>query len=62
MRESLAPAPSLRTGASGAIRPHATRLAKRLLDLAVAVAALVLLSPLLVTVAVLIRLTTPEPW
>lgn len=61
MRESLAPAPSLRTGASGAIRARATRLAKRLLDLAVAMAVLILVSPLLVTVAVLIRLTTPGP-
>jgi lipopolysaccharide/colanic/teichoic acid biosynthesis glycosyltransferase len=61
LRESLATAPSLRTGASEAIRARATRLAKRLLDLAVAVAALVLLSPLLVTVAVLIRFTTPGP-
>jgi lipopolysaccharide/colanic/teichoic acid biosynthesis glycosyltransferase len=37
------------------------RLAKRLLDLAVAVGAFILLSPLLVTVAALIRLTTPGP-
>jgi lipopolysaccharide/colanic/teichoic acid biosynthesis glycosyltransferase len=61
LRESLAPAPSLRTDVSEAIRARATRLAKRLLDLAVAVAALILLLPLLVTVAVLIRLTTPGP-
>jgi lipopolysaccharide/colanic/teichoic acid biosynthesis glycosyltransferase len=61
LRESLAPAPSLRSGASGAIRARVTRSAKRLLDLAVAVTVLILLSPLLLTVAVLIRLTTPGP-
>ena len=61
MRESLAPAPSLRSGPSGAVRRSAMRLAKRLLDLAVAAAALILLSPLLVAAAVLIRLTTPGP-
>ena len=61
MRESLAPAPSLQSGPSGAVRRSAMRLAKRLLDLAVAAAALILLSPLLVAAAVLIRLTTPGP-
>ena len=61
MRESLAPAPSFRAGAFWAIRARATRLAKRLLDLAASVVALILLSPLLVTAAALIRLTTPGP-
>src|SRR5215470_18846655 len=61
LRESLAPAPSFRTGASGAIRARATRLAKRLLDLAISLVAFILLLPLMVTVAALIRLTTPGP-
>jgi lipopolysaccharide/colanic/teichoic acid biosynthesis glycosyltransferase len=38
-----------------------TRLAKRLLDLALALTGLIVLSPLLAVVAVLIRLTTPGP-
>jgi lipopolysaccharide/colanic/teichoic acid biosynthesis glycosyltransferase len=42
-------------------RPLAARLAKRLLDLAVATACLALLAPLFVLVAGLIRLTTPGP-
>jgi lipopolysaccharide/colanic/teichoic acid biosynthesis glycosyltransferase len=61
LRESLAPAPSFRSGPSGTVRGPAMRLAKRLLDLTVATAALTLLSPLLVIVTVLIRLTTPGP-
>jgi lipopolysaccharide/colanic/teichoic acid biosynthesis glycosyltransferase len=61
LRESLAPAPSFRAGASWAIRARAARLAKRLLDLAASVVALILLSPLMVTAAALIRLTTPGP-
>jgi lipopolysaccharide/colanic/teichoic acid biosynthesis glycosyltransferase len=40
---------------------RAAQLAKRLLDVAASAAALTLLSPLLLTVAVLIRLTTPGP-
>ncbi len=59
MRESLAGAPTLRP-AAGAISPHA-RLAKRLLDLAVALPCLILAAPLLLAVAAMIRLTSPGP-
>ena len=55
------PAQPLSAAASGSARTGMTRLAKRLLDLAVATACLALLSPLLGIVAVLIRLTTPGP-
>jgi len=61
MREFLAPAPSLRPVARRDARPLRMRLAKRLLDLALAMTCLAVASPLLVMVAVLIRLTTPGP-
>jgi lipopolysaccharide/colanic/teichoic acid biosynthesis glycosyltransferase len=61
LREFVAPSPSLRGDKLGGAKPLATRLAKRLLDLAVATACLALLAPLLVLVAGLIRLTTPGP-
>jgi lipopolysaccharide/colanic/teichoic acid biosynthesis glycosyltransferase len=61
LRESVAPAPSLRAAAPGGVGSLAMRLPKRLLDLAVATACLALLAPLLVLVAALIRLTTPGP-
>ncbi len=59
MHESLLPA-SL-PSALPASRAGITRLSKRLLDVAVAAAALALLSPLLVIVAALVSLTTPGP-
>ena len=55
------PVQPLSAAAAGSARTGMTRLAKRLLDLAVATACLALLSPLLGIVAVLIRLTTPGP-
>jgi lipopolysaccharide/colanic/teichoic acid biosynthesis glycosyltransferase len=60
LRETLAPAPSLR---SPRLRGGARSLwlAKRLLDLSVAITCFILLSPLLLTVGMLIRLTTPGP-
>jgi lipopolysaccharide/colanic/teichoic acid biosynthesis glycosyltransferase len=61
LRESLAHAPALRHGAASVARPARARLAKRLLDLIVATACLLVVSPLLVAVAVAIRLTTPGP-
>jgi lipopolysaccharide/colanic/teichoic acid biosynthesis glycosyltransferase len=61
LREFVVPSLSLRADTLGSARPLATRLAKRLLDLAVATACLALLAPLLVLVAALIRLTTPGP-
>ena len=61
MRESLTRSPSLRPAAVGGVRSLTGRLAKRLLDLAVAMACLIVVSPLLLTVAVAIRLTTPGP-
>jgi len=61
LRESVAPAPSLRAAAPGGVGSLAMRLPKRLLDLAVATACLALLAPLLVLVAALIRSTTPGP-
>ncbi len=60
MRESLAGAAALRPAASGAVTP-AARLAKRALDLAVALPCLILMAPLLLAVAVAIRLSTPGP-
>jgi lipopolysaccharide/colanic/teichoic acid biosynthesis glycosyltransferase len=61
LHESLAPAPSLRPAALAGGRWLGTRQVKRLLDLAVAMAFLVLLAPALVVVAALIRLTSPGP-
>jgi lipopolysaccharide/colanic/teichoic acid biosynthesis glycosyltransferase len=60
LRESLAGAPSLRPAAAGALSPPG-RLAKRVLDLTVALPCLILAAPLLLAVAVMIRLTTPGP-
>jgi lipopolysaccharide/colanic/teichoic acid biosynthesis glycosyltransferase len=60
LRESLARAPSLRPAAAGAISTPA-RLAKRLLDLTVALPCVILVAPLLLAVAVMIRLTSPGP-
>jgi lipopolysaccharide/colanic/teichoic acid biosynthesis glycosyltransferase len=60
LRESLAGASSLRPAAAGGIAPPA-RLAKRLLDLSLALPCLILAAPLLLAVAVMIRLTTPGP-
>lgn len=62
LHESLAPAPppsAIPVSQAGVT--HATRLSKRLLDVAIAAAALILLSPLLAIVAVLVRITTPGP-
>ena len=61
MRESLAGAPSLRPAAAPVAIPPSGRLAKRLLDLAVALPCLILAAPLLLAVALAIRLTTPGP-
>ena len=61
MRESLAQAASARHAAVGGADSLTTRLAKRLLDLTVAVPCLILAAPLLLVVAVAIRLTTPGP-
>src|SRR5262245_25344628 len=61
LRDSLAPARSPGPAAHRTARELRTRLAKRLLDLAVALACLILVSPLLVAVAALIRFTTPGP-
>jgi lipopolysaccharide/colanic/teichoic acid biosynthesis glycosyltransferase len=61
LRESVAPAQSVRAAAHGGFRPLTTRLTKRLLDLAVAMTCLAVLAPLLVLVAALVRLTTPGP-
>jgi lipopolysaccharide/colanic/teichoic acid biosynthesis glycosyltransferase len=60
LRESLARAPSLRPAATGALSPPG-RLPKRVLDLTVALPCLILAAPLLLAVAVMIRLTTPGP-
>jgi lipopolysaccharide/colanic/teichoic acid biosynthesis glycosyltransferase len=59
LRETLAPAPSLRSARVRGALP--VWLAKRLLDLSVAVPCLILLAPLLLAVAMLVRLTTPGP-
>jgi lipopolysaccharide/colanic/teichoic acid biosynthesis glycosyltransferase len=61
LRESLAPAPSVRPVAAGRAGSVTMRLAKRMLDLTVATACLIMASPLLLAVAVAIRLTTPGP-
>jgi lipopolysaccharide/colanic/teichoic acid biosynthesis glycosyltransferase len=61
LRESFAPRPSLRAAGFRGTRTLGTRLGKRLLDLTVAITCLILLSPLLLVVAALIRLTTPGP-
>ena len=61
MRESLVPARSLEPAAFHGARAFTARVAKRLLDLAVATACLAVSLPLLVTVAALVRLTTPGP-
>lgn len=61
MRESLAPAPPMRPGALRGARWLALRLGKRPLDVSVAIICFVLLSPLLLIVAALIRLSTPGP-
>jgi lipopolysaccharide/colanic/teichoic acid biosynthesis glycosyltransferase len=59
LRESLVRTPALHSARAGA-GPLA-RLAKRLLDLAVALPCLLVVAPLLLTVAVAIRLTSPGP-
>ena len=61
MRESLAPAPSVRPVAAGGASSVTMRLAKRMLDLTVATACLIMASPLPLAVALAIRLTTPGP-
>jgi lipopolysaccharide/colanic/teichoic acid biosynthesis glycosyltransferase len=60
LRESLARAPARRPATSGAVSPTA-RVAKRMLDLSVALPCLILVAPLLLAVAVAIRLTSPGP-
>ena len=52
MRESLAHTPPVRRAAAGRARPVTMRLAKRLLDLSVALPCLILAAPLLLAVAV----------
>jgi lipopolysaccharide/colanic/teichoic acid biosynthesis glycosyltransferase len=61
LRDSLARTPSLHRAAAGGTGSLTGRLAKRLLDVIVAAACLLVASPLLVAVAVAIRLTTPGP-
>src|SRR6266566_8240887 len=61
LRESLAHTPPVRRAAADRARPVTMRLAKRLLDLSVALPCLILAAPLLLAVAVAIRLTTPGP-
>lgn len=61
MRESLAHPAGTRRGITDGTRSLTTRLAKRLLDLALATACLLVVSPLLLAVAVAIRLDTPGP-
>lgn len=61
MRESLAHTPPVRRAAADRARPVTMRLAKRLLDLSVALPCLILAAPLLLAVVVAIRLTTPGP-
>ena len=61
MRESLAQTPSVRRAPVGGAGSLTMRLGKRLLDLILATVCLLLASPLLVVVAVAIRLTTPGP-
>ena len=55
------PVTSLPSAEPGIVRAGATQLAKRLMDLAVATACLALLTPVLVIVAMLVRLTSPGP-
>jgi lipopolysaccharide/colanic/teichoic acid biosynthesis glycosyltransferase len=55
------PVTSLPSAESGIVQAGATRLAKRLMDLAVATACLALLAPVIVIVAMLVRLTSPGP-
>jgi lipopolysaccharide/colanic/teichoic acid biosynthesis glycosyltransferase len=59
LRETFAPTTSLRPARLAGTVP--VWLAKRLLDLSLALPCLILLSPLLLAVAALIRLTTPGP-
>jgi lipopolysaccharide/colanic/teichoic acid biosynthesis glycosyltransferase len=59
LRDSLVRSPALHPASAGA--RALTRLAKRLLDLAVALPCLILVAPLFLTVVVAIRLTSPGP-
>jgi lipopolysaccharide/colanic/teichoic acid biosynthesis glycosyltransferase len=59
LRETIAPPTSLRPATLRGTAP--AWLAKRLLDLSLAIPCLILLSPLLLAVAALIRLNTPGP-
>jgi lipopolysaccharide/colanic/teichoic acid biosynthesis glycosyltransferase len=61
LRDSLARTPPVPPPALAPAAPRARRAAKRLLDLTVASACLIVAAPLLVTVAAAIRLTTPGP-
>ena len=61
MRESLARTPSVRRAPAGGAHSLTMRLGKRLLDLILATVCLLLALPLLLVVAVAIRLTTPGP-
>jgi lipopolysaccharide/colanic/teichoic acid biosynthesis glycosyltransferase len=61
LRESLARPQAVRHGVTGGARSLAAQLAKRLLDLIVAAICLLVVSPLLLAVAVAIRLDTPGP-
>jgi len=61
LRESLAHPPAIRRGVPGGTHSLTTRLAKRVLDLILATMCLLVVSPLLVAVAVAIRLNTPGP-
>jgi lipopolysaccharide/colanic/teichoic acid biosynthesis glycosyltransferase len=60
VREYVASARPAWAGAAGA-RPFAARLAKRTLDLTIAVTCVILLSPLLLALALVVRLSTPGP-
>jgi len=63
LRESLVGTPALRSARAGAgpLARARARLAKRLLDLTVALPCLLVAAPLLLAVAVAIRLTSPGP-
>jgi lipopolysaccharide/colanic/teichoic acid biosynthesis glycosyltransferase len=61
LRESIARTPLAPQAAVHGVPSLALRLAKRLLDVTVASACLIVASPLLLSVAVAIRLTTPGP-
>jgi lipopolysaccharide/colanic/teichoic acid biosynthesis glycosyltransferase len=61
LRESLAHPAGTRRGVTGGTRSLTTRLAKRLLDLALATICLLVVSPLLVAAVLAIRLDTPGP-